>query len=411
MSRGDTGFTMSSMKILVADQFPEPVLDELRARGCDVRYRPKLNAPDLSAEIRGIDVLVVRSTKVNAACINGADQLALIVRAGAGVNTIDVGAASARGIFVTNCPGKNSIAVAELTMGLLLAVDRRIPENAADFKAGVWNKGLYGEADGLAGSTFGIIGLGQIGREVARRAQAFGMSVWAWSRSLTDEEAEEMEIGRCETVDDLIARCRIVSLHCALTAETRGLLSRARIAAMQPRAILLNTARAELVDEAALAEALHDGRLRAGIDVMVDEPEGKAGSVLSPLGGCPNVVATHHIGASTEQAQMAVAREAVRIILEYRASGRVANWVNRSDATPARWQLVVRHHDKPGVLANVLNELKEAHINAEEIENVVFEGNRTACCTIRLDQEPAPETLAGIRARLDEVISATLFEL
>ena len=397
------------MKTLVADAFPEAALTALKEIGLEVSYQPKLSGAELASAVDDCAILIVRSTKVDADAIAAARALSLIVRAGAGVNTIDVSAASARGIFVTNCPGKNSIAVAELTLGLLLAADRRIADNVVDFRAGTWNKSLYSKAEGLAGSVFGIIGFGQIGQEVARRAKAFDMTVCAWSRSLTPKRAAEFGVEYCASVEDLIDRCRIVSLHCALTSDTRGLMSAERIGRMRPGAILLNTARAEVVDESALISALREERIWAGLDVFAGEPSGKETAIQSELRTLTNAVVTHHIGASTEQAQNAVAEEAVRIVREYASKGAVHNWVNRSSATPARWQLSVRHYDKPGVLANVLTELKQQDINAEELENVIFDGNQSACCTIKLDDRPSEQTLERIRARTDEVISVSLF--
>ena len=398
------------MKVLIADSMPDHAVQELTNAGLEVSYQPRLTAADLVTAIGAAAILIVRSTKVSADAIHAAEELSLIVRAGAGVNTIDLDAANRRGIYVANCPGKNSIAVAELTLALLLALDRRIAENVNDFRSGVWNKALYSKARGIAGLTFGIIGFGQIGKEVAKRARAFDMRVLAWSRSLTREIAEAHGVGFCATIEDCIGASDVVSLHSALNGDTRGLMNAERIAQMKPGAILLNTSRAELVEQDALIAALDAGVIRAGLDVIADEPEAKSGTVDSPLKDRPNAVVTHHIGASTEQAQTAVAAEAVRIVREYSSRGQVPNWVNRSSFTPAKWQLAVRHYDRPGVLANVLTELKQQDINAEELENVIFDGNHTACCTIKLDDKPSQQTLARIRARSQEVISVTLFE-
>ena len=179
------------MRVLVADKFEEAGLAGLRALGCEVYYEPKLEGESLGWRLRdtSADVLVVRSTKVTAAEMDQARALSLIVRAGAGVNTIDVAGASARAISVSNCPGKNAVAVAELAWGLVLALDRRIAEQTADLKAGLWNKAEYGRARGLAGRALGIVGYGAIGREVAARGRAFGMDVVAWSPSLTEAKA------------------------------------------------------------------------------------------------------------------------------------------------------------------------------------------------------------------------------
>lgn len=162
----------------------------------EVEYDPDLTAEKLSNRIAGAKILVVRGTKVSAETIEKADELELIVRAGAGTENIDLDAASARGVYVTNCPDKNSAAVAELTLGLLLAVDRRIPEQSKALAEGRWDKEDYSKADGLKGKNFGVIGTGAIGREVIKRAKAFEMAMYAWSRSLTDEKAAELGVTR-----------------------------------------------------------------------------------------------------------------------------------------------------------------------------------------------------------------------
>jgi D-3-phosphoglycerate dehydrogenase / 2-oxoglutarate reductase len=399
------------MNVLIADKFPEKYVSDIKNLGIDVIYKPKLGADDLITEAKRISILVVRSTEVRAESINGSEELSLIIRAGAGVNNIDLKAASARGIYVANCPGKNSVAVAELAMGLLLAIDRKIPDNVIDFRNGMWNKGVYSKADGILGKKLGIIGVGKIGIEMIRRARAFGMEIVAWSRSLTSEKAAELEVGFCETMDEAVNSADVISVHLALKPETRGLISKSVIDRMKPGTIFINTARAEVVDQAALAEAVRSGRIRAGIDVFNEEPEHKEGAFSSPLQALKDMYITHHIGASTEQAQNAVAEETVAIIREYLQQGKVKNWVNRCKVTEAEWQLVVRHYDKPGVLANVMSVLKKGNINAEELENVIFDGKIAACCTIQLDNKPTDEMLGEIRSRKDEVISATLIDL
>ena len=171
------------MKVLIADKFEQSGIDGLKAAGCDVLYEPDLKDEALTAAIAssGADVLVVRGTKVTAPMLD-AGRLALVVRAGAGYNTIDVAAASRRGIYVSNCPGKNAIAVAELAFALILSLDRRVPDNVAELRAGRWNKKEYSKAQGLFGKTIGLLGVGSIGREVIRRAAGFGMPVVVWSR-------------------------------------------------------------------------------------------------------------------------------------------------------------------------------------------------------------------------------------
>jgi D-3-phosphoglycerate dehydrogenase / 2-oxoglutarate reductase len=302
------------MKVLIADKFSDEHVRRLAAMGCDVTYEPSVKPEALPSLIEPYEVLIVRGKVVSAQAIEASSQLALILRAGAGVNTIDVKAASRRGVYVTNCPGKNSIAVAELTFALLLSLDRRICDNVASLRAHQWNKKEYSQADGLFGKTLGVVGLGSIGKEVITRAKAFGLHVLAWSRSLTAEEAESLEIEHCAELNTLFQRADIVSLHVALKPETRGLVSKERIALMKPGAILLNTARGEVVDQAALREAVAAGKIRAGLDVFDGEPGEGTGTYSDPIVDLPGVYGTHHIGASTEQAQSAIAEEALRII-------------------------------------------------------------------------------------------------
>src|SRR5712675_141903 len=185
------------MKVLIADKFSEAHLDRLAKLGCEVTYNPTIKAEELSRIIAPFKVLVVRSKQVTADALKASDQLTVVLRAGAGVNTIDVKTASARGIYVTNCPGKNSIAVAELVFALLLGLDRRIADNVAALRAHKWNKKEFSKADGVFGKTLGVVGLGRIGREVIRRAQAFGLRVIGWSRGLTLEKAEELGVEHC----------------------------------------------------------------------------------------------------------------------------------------------------------------------------------------------------------------------
>jgi len=396
------------MNVYIADKLPDKALSDLEKLGANVISNPGSTAAELDKGLGDAQVLIVRSTVVSETCIRNSNSLSLIVRAGAGVNNIDMDSASSCGIYVANCPGQNSIAVAELTMGLILAIDRFIPENVNDFKNGRWNKSVYSKADGLYGKTLGIIGTGQIGREVIRRAQAFGLDVVAWSRSLTPGMAEQMNVVYAEEINDVAKQSDILSVHLAMAPATKKIISRDVLANLKDGAVFINTARAGVVDEDALFNELKSGRLRAGLDVFNDEPEFKQGEFENRFAGLDNAYITHHIGASTTQAQMAVADDAVDIVRGYLQTGKVRNWLNRCEHTDAPWQLVVRHYDKPGVIANVMNELKEADINAQELENVIFEGKKTACCTIQLDAEPSDKMMHSIRTRQDEVISASL---
>ncbi len=376
------------MKVLIADKFPEKYLEELRALDLEVIYNPKLGEDDLPEAAKEVDILVVRSTVVNEKTIYESKNLSLIVRAGAGVNNIAISAANRKGVYVSNCPGKNAIAVAELTIGLMIALDRWIPDNVFDFRNGVWNKDKYSKAKGLFGRTLGVIGVGNIGKEVAKRALALGMNVYGKDIS----RIEGIAIKDFSEMDQLLPMCDVVSVHLPLTEQTRNLFDQRMFSYMKDGALFINTSRAEIVDEDALLWAVENKGIRAALDVFKDEPEAKSGTVSSKLQSNPNIYVTHHIGASTEQAQNAVAEETVRIIKDYLTSGVIAHWVNRAKITDAKYQLVVKHYDKPGVLASVLNVIREANINIEEIENVIFEGGVVACCTMKL-REPLSQDL------------------
>ena len=389
------------MRVLVVDPFPESALVELRALGLDVEHRTGLDEAALAVAARDADILVVRSTVVSAKVIQAAARLNLIVRAGAGVNTIDVRAASARAIYVANCPGRNAAAVAELTMALILALDRRVVDATVELRAGKWNKKEFSKAAGLHGRTIGIAGLGAIGREVLGRAHAFGLVAHAWSRSLTPEKAEELGVAYASSLEQLASRVDILTLHLPLGSTTKKLVGRELLGAMKDGAMLINTSRAEIVDEAALCEAIVKKDLRVGVDVLDGEPAAGQGAFSSPLVALAGVVATPHIGASTDQAQSAIARETVRIVRSFLVEGTVPNVVNISATSPARTQLVVRHLDRVGVLANVLGIVKSHQINVEEVTNTIFEGAEAACAKMRLAQRPSDACLSAIGALAD----------
>jgi D-3-phosphoglycerate dehydrogenase / 2-oxoglutarate reductase len=399
------------MKILIADKFSESHIKRLTDLGCEVTYKPSAKAEELPGLVAGHKILIVRSKQVTAETLKASDELTLVLRAGAGVNTIDVKTASARGIFVTNCPGKNSIAVAELVFALLLAIDRRVPDSVAALRAHKWNKKEFSKADGVFGKTLGVIGTGQIGREVVIRARAFGLRVIAWSRSLTPEKAKLMGVERCESVEDVFRQADIVSLHLALKPDTRKLVNGARLALLKPGAILINTARGEVIDQAALREALKGGKLRAGLDVFDPEPAEGTADFNDPILDLPTLYGTHHIGASTEQAQEAIAEEAIRIIQTFAQTGVVLNCVNLATRTPAKWQLVVRHYDRVGVLAFVMDQIRRAGINIEEVQNIIFDGAAAASCRIQLGVEPTGDLLKAIKAGNADIIGLELLRL
>jgi D-3-phosphoglycerate dehydrogenase / 2-oxoglutarate reductase len=400
------------MKILIADKFSEDAVEELRAAGHTVRVDAGLKGGALTEAIADFEpsALVVRSTKVTAADLDASGALELVVRAGAGVDTIDLDGASKRGIFVANCPGKNAVAVAELAFGLILALDRRIPDNVIDARAGRWAKGQYSKAAGLRGRTLGLIGMGSIGQEMVRRARGFEMPVVAWSRSLTERAAADMGVAFAPDPLAVASRADVVSLHVASTPDTRHLVDRAFVEAMKPGAFLINTARSTIVDEEAVRVGLDEKGLRYGTDVPAGEPADKEAEFLHPLANHPGVYITHHIGASTDEATAAIGAEALRVLLTYADSGAVVNGVNLADQTPASHLLTVRHRDRVGVLAGVLDEARRANWNVQEMENLIFAGAEAACARIRFDGRPSADTLRAIREQ-EHVLAATVIPL
>ena len=352
------------MKVLVADKFEKSGLDGLQGIGCEVSYQPDLKDDALTEAVRSsrADVLIVRGTEVTRPMLE-TGRLSLVVRAGAGYNTIDIKAASQYGIYVANCPGKNSAAVAELAFGLLLALDRRVADNAADLKRGVWNKKEYSKARGILGSTLGLIGVGGIGREMIPRARAFGMPVVAWSRSLTEEKARALGVEPRRTPEEVAAAADAVSVHVALKPETRGLIGEKFFAAMKPGALFVNTSRAEVVDQAALERAVREKGIRAGLDVFNEEPAGGAGDVRAPIFDLPGVIRhpphrrLDRPGAGGDRRRDGADRE------EFKETGHAPNVVNLARQSPACCILVVRHCDRVGVLASVFDELRRAGIN------------------------------------------------
>jgi D-3-phosphoglycerate dehydrogenase len=306
-------------KIFVSDGLAEDGLQLLRAVG-EVTSNSKITTDELVAALPDYHALVVRSrTKVNAKVIQAGTNLKVIGRAGVGVDNIDVAAAVARGIAVVNSPLAASVAVAEHTLGLLLALARLIPAADASMKQGKWEKSAFMGGE-LSGKTLGLVGLGRIGAMVAGRAVAFGMAVVAYDPYLTDSQISERNASPSK-FEDVLAQADYVSLHLPLTQETRGLLGAAELAKMKKGARLVCAARGGVVDEAALRAALDSGHLAgAALDVFAEEPP-----PLNSIAAHPKVIATPHIGAQTAEAQ---ARAGVAIAEEVAAvlQGKEPHW-------------------------------------------------------------------------------------
>jgi D-3-phosphoglycerate dehydrogenase / 2-oxoglutarate reductase len=400
------------MRVLIADKFEQSGRDGLQSLGCGISYQPDLKDDALVEAIRkeAPDVLVVRGTKVTEPMLE-AGPVKLVVRAGAGYNTIDVAAASKRGIYVSNCPGKNSIAVAEVAFALILALDRRIADNVIALRRGEWNKKEFSKARGLFGRTLGLIGVGKIGQEMIPRARAFGMPVVAWSRSLTLERAALLGVELKTSPKEVAAAADIVSVHLALNSETRNSLGTEFFNAMREGSYFINTARGEVVDQPALVAAMRTRGIRAGLDVYAVEPTSSVAEFQDDIVKEEGLYGTHHIGASTDQAQEAIAAETVRIIREFKETGKVPNVVNLARQTPATHRLVVRHLDRPGVLAGVLEAIKAEQINVQEMENIVFEGAAAAVARINLDNAPSKESLKKLQENSLDIIELDLLDL
>lgn len=380
------------MKIMIADKVSPKMIASLESLGAEVTSNPDIKPDELPGVIGDAKVLVVRSKKVTAQTIDAGKNLSLIVRAGAGVNTIDLDAASKSGTYVANCPGKNTDAVAELVIGLLVAADRGIADATQSLRSGKWQKKKFGKASGLKSRTLGIIGTGSIGMATARRALGMEMNVVAWSRSLTPEKAEALGIEYAASPLDVAKQADAISVHVAAAAETKGMINAEFFAAMKDGAIFINAARGDVVDYAALEKAIDEKGIKAGIDVYANEPSGGEAD-FDQTDLASKCVCTPHIGASTAQSEEAIAEEAVRVVQEFIRVGCPPNVVNvRTDAGDCS-TLVIRHYNKVGVLARVLDKLRDEGVNIEEMQNLIFKHTEAASCSITVDKIPSKDVL------------------
>ena len=400
------------MRILIADKMAPQVVPSLEANGCTVALDPGLSGDALERSIAQSDpqILVVRSTKVAANHLSAARSLSLIIRAGAGVNTIDVDRASEKGIYVANCPGKNAAAVAELALGHILNADRRIADNVIALREGQWSKKQFAKGcRGLKGRTLGLVGMGNIGAEVAKRAQAFEMKVVAWDIQLTPERAAQLGVQQADGPVEVAQQADVLSVHIALNDQTRGLVSDHVLSALKPGAIFINTSRGPVVDEQALQKVVQERNIKCGLDVFCDEPNSD-GDWSNALALLPSVYGTHHIGASTEEASESVGDEVIRIVRSWTDEGLVPNCVNLAQASLASHLLVVRHKDKVGVLAGVLDCLKQGNINVQEMQNIVFQGGAAACAHIQVSHAPSSPLIEQLQ-RQQFVLAVDVVEL
>ncbi|HJM27968.1 MAG: NAD(P)-dependent oxidoreductase [Acidimicrobiales bacterium] len=400
------------MKILIADNLHESAKQSLEDVGHEVEVGTKCTSDNLHEFLEGVEVLVVRSTKVNQESIESAESLELIIRAGAGVDAIDVQAASRQGIYVCNVPGKNAVAVAELTFALLLSIDRHIADGVEDLRNGLWNKKLYSQADGILGKTIGIVGLGEIGLCVAERARAFGMTVLGQRKQNRTGKAEQRirQIGvrLVDTLPELISKSDIVTIHVPYNSETESLINEELLSYFKDEAILINTSRGEVVDERALINAITEKKLRVGTDVFRNEPGAGEKKFDSELARHKSVVGSHHIGASTTQASVAIAQGVFDVISSFE-QGNPNNCVNESPSGDGTSQVRVRHLDKVGVLASVLATLRASDLNVQYMNNKVFADKKAAVSTIEVVGE-IPTNLYDQLVSLDNVLGVSLLD-
>ena len=396
------------MNILIADSLDDTAVEQLRAAGDEVVLAQGLTAETIPDHIGDAEVLVVRSTAVTAAAIDSGKRLALIVRAGAGTNTIDTAHAAANAVLVCNVPGRNAIAVAELAFGLLLSIDRHIADTTAELRAGTWNKSAHSRAQGLYESTIGIIGLGEVGLAMAERAVGFGMRVITEKKDRPKSIRKRCKQLGIELVPDratLLAESDVVSVHVPGNASTQRMIDAEFLAAMRDGAVLINTSRGDTMDAEALIAAMDSRGIRCGLDVYPDEPAGGTGVFESDLARHPSVVGTHHIGASTSQAQRSIAEGTVEVIDSYRR-GQVENCVNLETAPNRIGTLTVRHLDRVGVLASVFEMLREADVNISTMQNRIFAGSRAAVATIDISAPVGDDLFKRLEAHPDVIAVA-----
>ena len=389
------------MRILVACELPEFALDELRGLGSEVLYEPQISAAALAQHVGQVGILVVDQTPVTAEALVQGRALQMIVVAGSGSGQVAVDMAAEQGILVTHCPHKDAVAAAELALGLMLALDREIVDNAVALRAGHWERGRFLQARGLAGRTLGIIGSDEFTRTLAPRAKACQMHVIAWRPEAPTVPEQYDDIEYCNWPRELARRSEVVVLQTPLGPGVDFEVDADFLKCMKTGAALVHVGDHCIVDEAALLEALAAQQLRVALDVLPGAPPGDAGRVKSALLQHPRVIGTHRVAGVTEQARQAIATEVVRIVAAFLISGEIVNALNISERSPATWQLVLRVRDQVGVMAGVLDAVRADGINAEEITIRVFHGAKAAWCNVALDERPSTEALEAIRALPD----------
>lgn len=352
-------------RVLIADKLEAPGLELLRQAGIDLDIAEKtLTGPALAERLSGCDGAIVRSaTRITAESIAAPGRLRVVVRAGVGVDNIDLDAATRKGILVMNTPGGNTVSTAEQTIALLLSLARHTPAADASLRAGKWERGKFVGTQ-LAGKTLGVVGLGRIGREVARRAAGLDLKVIGFDPFLSPAAAGQMGIEAVGDLQTLLPRCDFLTVHTPLTDETRDLVGAAQLALMPKGARVINCARGGIINEPALAEAIASGHLAgAALDVFVEEPP----PADHPLLKLPQVVVTPHLGASTVEAQVSVAREAAQLISDYLLRGAVGFAVNMAAVDRAELDETRLYVDLGRRLGLLLSQMSQGPIGKVEV--------------------------------------------
>ncbi|KAH7824561.1 putative phosphoglycerate dehydrogenase [Monocercomonoides exilis] len=319
------------MKVLIVDTFSAKAMDELKAAGIEVIYDTKMKGDLLTEGLKANkpEVLVVRSTKVQVPQLDaGAPELKMVVRAGSGYDTIDTAAAKERNVAVCNTPGMNATAVAELVFGFILTSDRYLHENIQLFREGKWAKGKYAKCHGIKGSTLGLIGFGNIGKLVCDRARAFEMNIIAYDPFIPAATMEAAGAKVTSDIYEIAANCDFITIHVPGGEKTKGMVNDAFLSKMRPGSVIINTSRATIIDEPALIKHVTERGIRACVDVMSNEPAEKEGEFKHPFGEVPGILVSHHIGASTVQAESAIGEEALRVVLSFAQKGEILHRVN-----------------------------------------------------------------------------------
>lgn len=393
------------MTILVACDLPEFALEELRSLGLDVSHRPELTTEELPELLADVTVLIVSGLFVSAEAIHRGDSLQLIVCWEADTSNVAIDAASRQGVFVAQCLDMSAVSIAELAIGMLIALDRGLIEHATDLRNLRRETGPP-DAAGLAGRTLGLLNLSEVERSIARRIRPLGTKVLAWAPDLTPDQAHIHGVQYCNHAVDLARKSNNLVIYAPTQEPDEVRVDRSLLEALPEGASLVYIGHPDGFDEQALLDAVKRRGLKLGLDIT----PGRGHTVFRPKTSLleqPGVIGTFRLANRTLQAWHASARQAADIVRRFLISGDVPECVNLLERSPATWLLVLRLRDAVGVMASIMEAVRVDGINAEEITSRVFRGAEAAWCTIALDERPGTDTLDTIRG-IDGVLNLEL---